>query len=123
MKNKEKTVFKRADFVSYYDGGYTGRYINEDGEMDIWDWHLYSSGKVLCVDENKKEALVLFYSKVDENPRPICTILLNEVFVDWVSFGRLKKEIPKETAFEIWSENEQDLGDYPDGFNPNLYNL
>lgn len=27
------------------------------------------------------------------------------------------------TEFEIWLEEQQDHGDYPDGFNPDLYNL
>ena len=27
------------------------------------------------------------------------------------------------TEFEIWSEDGQDLGDYPDGFAPDLYDL
>ena len=27
------------------------------------------------------------------------------------------------TVFEIWLEEEQDQGDYPDGFNPDLYDL
>lgn len=27
------------------------------------------------------------------------------------------------TEFEIWLEEQQDQGDYPDGFNPDLYNL
>jgi len=27
------------------------------------------------------------------------------------------------TEFEIWLEDGQDLGDYPDGFDPNLYDL
>ncbi len=29
----------------------------------------------------------------------------------------------EKTAFEIWLEDTQDLGDYPDGFDPDLYNL
>lgn len=29
----------------------------------------------------------------------------------------------EKTALEIWLENQQDLGDYPDGFDPNLYDL
>lgn len=27
------------------------------------------------------------------------------------------------TAFEIWLDEQQDQGDYPDGFNPDLYDL
>jgi hypothetical protein len=27
------------------------------------------------------------------------------------------------TEFEIWLEDGQDLGDYPDGFDPDLYDL
>lgn len=92
QSNKMNTPFKRKDFVSYYDGGYSGRYISEDGEMDIWDWHLYSTGCILCVDNNKKEALVLFHSQVDEHPRQLHEILLKETFVGWVSFEKLKSE-------------------------------
>lgn len=32
-------------------------------------------------------------------------------------------EYTEKTAFEIWLENERDLGDYPDGFDPHLYGL
>lgn len=32
-------------------------------------------------------------------------------------------ENKEKTVFEIWLENGQDLGDYPDGFNPDLYDL
>ncbi len=27
------------------------------------------------------------------------------------------------TTFEIWLDEQQDQGDYPDGFNPDLYDL
>tara|TARA_R110002049_G_scaffold248172_3_gene422686 strand:- start:54 stop:158 length:105 start_codon:yes stop_codon:yes gene_type:complete len=27
------------------------------------------------------------------------------------------------TALEIWLDEQQDLGDYPDGFDPDLYDL
>ncbi|SDD91659.1 hypothetical protein SAMN05421636_102309 [Pricia antarctica] len=89
-----ENILKKGDLVSYYDGGYTGRIINEDGEMDIWDWHLYSSGRILTTFE--KYALVLLYSDIDENPRPYENIVLDEVSVIWISTKHLSKEPEKE---------------------------
>lgn len=110
-----KNYLTKGDFVSYYNGGYTGRYINEDGDMDICDWHVYSSGKVLCVHEN--DVLVMFYSQIDESHKSIHNMLLNEIFVDWVYFENLTKETPRNITID------QDLGDYPDGSDPYLYDL
>jgi len=86
---------KKGDLVSFYNGGYTGRVINEDGEMDIWDWHLYSSGRVLMTHGN--EVLVLLYSSIDENPKPIHNIYLKELSLEWISEKKLIKESNGET--------------------------
>lgn len=85
-----ENILKKGDLVSFYDGGYTGRVINENGEMDIWDWHLYSSGRVLTTFEN--QVLVLLYSQIDENPRPFENIVLDEVSIVWISIKYLRKE-------------------------------
>lgn len=74
---------RKSDFVSYYDAGYRGRYISEDGEQEIWDWHEYSSGKVLQIHENS--ALVLFYSGINDSPQYLHTIVVSEIFVAWVN--------------------------------------
>jgi len=35
----------------------------------------------------------------------------------------MKNKDEERTEFEIWSEEQQDLGDYSEGFNPDLYDL
>lgn len=39
------------------------------------------------------------------------------------NYNNVRYEKYRKTAFEIWLEDTQDLGDYPDGFDPDLYNL
>ncbi len=73
--------------MSYYEGGNTGRIINEDGEMDIWDSHIYSSGRVLIVYDN--QVLVFFHSKIDENLVLADKPILDELFVEWVPVRNL----------------------------------
>jgi len=83
----EKSL-RRGDLVRFYDGGYSGRVINEDGEMEVWDWHLYSSGRILTVFEN--EVLVFLYSTIDENPAPFDKIIIEEVSIIWLSTRKLE---------------------------------
>ena len=35
----------------------------------------------------------------------------------------MKNTDEERTEFEIWSEEQHDLGDYPEGFDPDLYDL
>ncbi len=117
----EKMEIHKGDFVTYYDGGYKGKIISEDGEMEVWDWHVYASGKVLCTCGNK--ALIWFYSHISEYPKPANHIILNELYVDWVELKYLAKSEPMETLLFFEYESDYDHRDCPDDFNPELYNL
>ncbi len=129
MNNEIK--IEKGDFVTFYDAGYEGRYINEDGDMDIWDWHLYSSGHVLAT--YKESVLVLLYSKLDENSPSPEKIILNEIHAKWIDQSYLSKRKAKVTiklpvlidnSNDNSFTNEPDLlpGDY-DSFTDGLFDI
>ena len=76
-----KKSIQRGDRVEYYHGYYGGRYINQDGEMEVWDVHEQKYGRVLTVIDN--EALVWWYSKADDSFTDPNTMVIHQVHVSW----------------------------------------